>query len=374
MFGARGTGKSTFVQSLFSKEDTVYIDLLKYDQFEQLLLNPDSLEMLITKDAKWVIIDEIQKVPKLLDTVHRLIENSNVKFILTGSSARKLKVKGVNLLAGRAFVYNMFPFSAYELGDKFQLSEIIKWGALPNIFKFEQDEEKKLFLESYAQTYLREEIWEEQLIRNILPFRRFLEVAAQCNGTVINYSNIANDVRVDTKTVQSYFQILEDTLITFMLEPYHASLRKRQRANPKVYFFDLGIVRALTHDFSLDVSPSSLGFGCRFEHFLICELFRLNHYFRKNYNFSFIRESYKNGNSKEVDIVLERPGLPLALVEIKSTNCIREDHLVGLKYFASKYPKAELYCLSLDNTCKQSEKVKCLHWQKGIEELGLGMY
>lgn len=371
LFGSRGTGKSTLVKSLFNKTETIYIDLLKFSEFEELASDPDSLEKRILQGTKWIIIDEIQKVPKLLDTVHRLIETRNVKFALTGSSSRKLKAGGANLLAGRAFIYDLFPLTHLELADKFDLLEAIKWGGLPKLQQFHSNEDKKLYLEAYAQSYLKEEIWEEHLVKNLMPFRKFLQIAAQCNGTVINYSKIAADVRVDTKTVQNYFQILEDTLLSFMLEPYHASLRKRQRTNPKFYFFDLGIVRALTQDFSLEISPLSLGYGYRFEHFLICEIFRLNRYFKKGYNLSFVRDESKKVSNYEIDLVIERPGMPLALIEIKSTNSLREEHLSGLKYFSSKFPGSECFCLSLDSTPKRFDNINALYWTEGIKAIGL---
>ncbi len=199
-----------------------------------------------------MLLDEIQKVPKLLDEVHRLIEEKTDKiFILTGSSARKLKHGGANLLAGRAFVYHLFTLSCFELKEKFDLEKALHWGTLPKIFSLDGDSEKSEFLRSYADTYLKEEIWNEQVVRKLQPFRRFLEVAAQCNGKIINYANIARDVGVDDKTIKEYFCILEDTMIGFFLEPFRNSFRKRLVEKPKFYFFDTGIVRSLSRRLSV---------------------------------------------------------------------------------------------------------------------------
>jgi uncharacterized protein len=187
-----------------------------------------------------VVVDEIQKLPKLLDIVHSLIEKTNKYFILTGSSARKLKYGGANLLAGRAFVYHLFPFSFLELKDNFNFSTAMQFGMLPKLWSYDTDEERSLFLQAYAFTYLKEEIRGEQLTKNLDAFRRFLEVAAQCNGKIINYANLARDVGVDDKTIKEYFTILEDTLVGFLLEPFQHSFRKRLSQKPKFYFLMWG--------------------------------------------------------------------------------------------------------------------------------------
>lgn len=164
---------------------------------------------------------------------------------MTGSSARQLRRGGANLLAGRAFVYYLHSLSCFELQDEFDLEKALQWGTLPRTFSLDESIEKNEFLRSYADTYLKEEIWNEQVIRKLHPFRCFLEVAAQCNGKIINYANISRDVGVDDKTIKEYFLILEDTMIGFFLEPFHNSFRKRLVEKPKFYFFDPGVVRAL---------------------------------------------------------------------------------------------------------------------------------
>ena len=370
LFGARGTGKSTllkkeFIPSLTGK--SLYIDLLQLAVREQFEMDPDSLESQILPSTEWVVIDEIQKTPHLLDTIHRLIEEKGIKFAMTGSSARKLKAGGANLLAGRAFVYELFPLTHMELKDEFDLCDVLSWGSLPKLLEFSEPIDKQLFLEAYTRTYLKEEIWDEHLVRSLNPFRKFLQVSAQANGTIINYSKIARDVGVDVKTVQQYFQILEDTLLGFMIEPYEKSPRKRLKQNPKFYLFDIGIARSLTRDFALQFTETSMGFGYRFEHFLISEILRLNSYAQTRFEFSFIRTK----DDDEVDLVIDRPGKPLVLLEIKSAKHIQEKHVATLLSFHSSFPDSEFYCFSRDPHPRQYGPVTCLPWQEGVCELGL---
>lgn len=239
LFGARGTGKSTLLKDRFP-ENSIYIDLLDQMQEDRFRRFPSELVNL-AHEAKArqsiIILDEIQRVPRLLDTVHQLIESTGVCFAITGSSGRKLRRGSANLLAGRALLCNLYPLTHLELGPAFNLSRALRFGTLPRIWKHNPSETNVDFLRSYALTYLREEIIVEQLVRNLEPFRNFLEVAAQSNGQVINYSRIAEDVGVDVKTVQAYFSILEDTLLGVILPAYHSSVRKRLRTNPRFYFF-----------------------------------------------------------------------------------------------------------------------------------------
>lgn len=369
LFGARGTGKSTFLQSYLRAEMPFWIDLLDPKQEDRYSLHPDSLhdEILVKKDVlKWVVIDEVQKVPRLLDVVHRLIESTSVRFALTGSSARKLKHGSANLLAGRAFVNNLFPLTHVEMGEKFDLIQALKWGGLPHVTHFTQDAERMAFLESYALIYLKEEIWAEHVIRKLDPFRKFLGIAAQSNGSILNFSNIARDVGCDTKTVQSYFQILEDTLLGFFLPAYHVSIRKQQRQAPKFYFFDTGVVRALTHTLTLDMLPSTYAFGRAFEHLVILEAMRLNDYFKKDFRFYYLRTK----DDAEVDLVIERPGKKVAIVEIKSSEQVDDRDTRVVSSFLKDFG-AEGFCLSRDPVEKRIGEVHALEWREGLKAIGL---
>ncbi len=370
LFGARGTGKTFLLKEHFKFSNALYIDLLTPDQNETYSLRPQTLvEQLaaLGRETQWIIIDEIQKVPKLLDIVHQQIESSRFKFAMSGSSARKLKRGGANLLAGRAFVNHLFPLTAREIGEHFSLASALAWGTLPRLFAFESVADKRDFLRTYAHTYLKEEITEEQVVRRLDPFRRFLVVAAQMSGQIINFSKIAREVGASTPTVQTYFQILEDTLVGFLLEPFHESIRKRQRDNPKFYFFDTGVQRALNNTLTVELRPQTYAYGHAFEHFVINEVNRLQSYAKKDYRLSYLRT--KDG--VEIDLIIERPGLKRALVEIKSTERITEDEVRALQHLGKDISNSEAFCLSLDPTPKKIGEVMCFPWQRGLEEIGL---
>jgi uncharacterized protein len=370
LFGARGTGKTNLLKSRYSAPSNWYIDLLNPGLARKYLLQPElfAQELAARKDApEWIIIDEVQKVPGLLDIAHQYIESDKQKFILSGSSARKLKRGAANLLAGRAFVYNLFPLTARELDTSFNLQTAINWGTLPKLLDLTDQQDKKEYLRAYANTYLREEILQEQIIRNLVPFQLFLKVAAQMAGKIINYSKLALDAGTSVPTVQSYFQILEDTLLGFMLPQFHESIRKRQRMSPKFYFFDNGVQRALAEELNVPVQPRTFQYGHAFEQFVINEINRLQSYYRKDYRLSYLR----TGADVEIDLIVDRPGLKRAVIEIKSTTTVDETDLRSLLYLGKDIPNHELFCFSLDPTPKIIKGVHCLHWQQGLVEIGL---
>ncbi len=367
LFGPRGVGKSTLLKQSFASDTSLWLDLLDSSIEEQFTRNPSDLYAIVKalpKEITHVIIDEIQKIPKLLDEVHRLIEETDKQFILTGSSKRKLKHGAANLLAGRAFVYNLYPLSCFELNDRFDLESSLRWGTLPKIFALSSDTEKEAFLRSYADTYLKEEIWNEQVIRKLPPFRKFLEVAAQCNGKIINYSNLAKDVGVDDKTIKEYFCILEDTLIGFFLEPFHNSFRKRLVEKPKFYFFDPGVVRSLSRRLSVPLTAQTTAYGEAFEHAILLEFIRLGNYFQPDYRFSFIRTA----SDVEIDLVVERPGKPLLCIEIKSSTAINEKEISSFIRLTKDIEDCEAIVLSQDRFMKQFDTVTCYPWKQGLEE------
>jgi predicted AAA+ superfamily ATPase len=370
LFGPRGSGKSTFLMEFFSGHSTLWIDLLDPEEEERYALAPDLLLnklQSLQPRPEWVVIDEIQKSPKLLDVVHLSIERYHQKFALTGSSARKLKRGAANLLAGRAFVYHMFPLTHVEMGAQFDLDLALSWGTLPKITHFNTDEEKTEYLNAYARTYLKEEVWAEQLIRHLNPFRRFLEISVQANGEILNYSSIARDVGVDYKTVQTYYQILEDTMLGFFIEPHHRSIRKQQRQSPKFYWFDTGVARALNRTLGQTVTPQTYGYGKLFEQFLVAEITRLATYRRKEYRFSYL----KTKDQLEIDLIIDRPGLPIALLEIKSTSRAKAQDAASLNHVIGDFPSAEGFVLSQDPHEQKIDRVWFLPWQKGLAELGI---
>jgi predicted AAA+ superfamily ATPase len=370
LFGPRGTGKTTLLHEKFDAAGGVYIDLLDPTVEDVFARDPRELQYRVDalsgRPAK-VVIDEIQKVPKLLDLVHKLIEETPHQFVLTGSSARKLKRGVSDLLAGRAFVFHLFALTSVELRSDFDLNSALRWGTLPKIFSLSTEEDRAAFLRAYALTYLQQEIKAEQIVRNLDPFRQFLEVAAQCNGRIINYSRIARDVGVDTKTVQSYFTILEDTLIGTILPAYHSSVRKRQNANPKFYFFDTGVKRALQRLLTIPLVERTYEFGAAFEHFVINEIMRLGAYRCPDWQFSYLRTK----DDAEIDLIIDRPGAPTALIEIKSTETIRQGDTTTLARFADDFKNSECFCFSRDPNHKKIGPVTCVHWQDGLGGIGL---
>lgn len=366
LFGARGTGKTHLLNRWFGGQQRVLsINMLKASEERRYGDSPDVLsEELGKAHYDWVVIDEVQKVPAILDVVHHEIETHGTRFALTGSSARKLKRGGANMLAGRAFVYYLFPLTHHELGDAFDLHDVLHFGALPKIFSLTGEEEKRLFLDAYVDTYLREEVLQEQLIRSLPPFRRFLDVCGQSSGTIVNESRIARDIGADPKTVKSYFDILEETLLGIRLPACTASIRKQQLLAPKFYLFDTGVKRAL--DGSLvKPRPSSQEYGVLFEHFIVNELWRLNHYHQQRFRMSHLRT--KGG--AEVDVVLERADLAMQLVEIKYSEHVDPtaiSHLIQLK---ADFPDYRAICLSREPRRRDYAGVEIFPWREGIREV-----
>lgn len=319
------------------------------------------------ESIEWVLIDEVQRAPRLLDVVHRLIESSARRFVLTGSSGRTLKRGASNLLAGRAFVYNLYPLTLLELGDSFNLDEALRWGTLPGMYALSDSEDKQAFLRAYSLTYLKEEIAAEQIVRRLDPFRHFLEVAAQSNGMIINYAKIAEDVGVDPKTAMTYFGILEDTLVGFLLPAYHRSVRKQQRVNPKFYFFDTGVKRSLDRTLQVPLVEGTYEYAKAFEHFIITQVAHLSRNKFPDWKLSYLR----TGAGVEVDLVIERPGETEVLIEIKSSQRLGARDVRGVARFIGDFANPTALCISRDPARMRINSVLCLHWRDALAELGL---
>ncbi len=374
LFGARATGKSTLLQTLFpqkSPPNSFYIDLLREEDYIHYSTQPGLLEQVIQKlpnSVRWIIIDEIQKVPKLLDEVHRQIFQKRASFALTGSSARKLKRGHANLLAGRALVYHLFPLTEKELGEAFDLSTALAYGTLPDVVQLSEAAERAAFLRAYVSTYLKEEIIAEQLIRKAPPFLRFLPAVGQMNGEIINYSRMARDAGVDDMTMRAYFSILEDTLIGFFLEPYHRSVRKRQRESSKFYLFDTGVTRSLQGLTTAPLVEGSSAYGKAFEHFLILEIRRRAEYLGKEWRYSYLRTS---SESAEIDLIIERPGEKTVLLEIKSAIRVADTDINKLHAFQKDFQNAEACIFSRESQPRQKDNVTVFPWSTGLTALGL---
>jgi predicted AAA+ superfamily ATPase len=367
LFGARGTGKSTLLRQQFSPQECLWVDLLTPELENQLTIEPSRLREIWKHQPKpWIVIDEVQKVPKLLDVAHSMIETEKVNFALTGSSARKLKHGRANLLAGRSFTFHLFPLCQKELGPDFHLENALHYGTLPKVLSLNNDLDKSRFLRSYANTYLKEEIQSEQLIRNMEPFRKFLPVAAMSHGRPLNYAKIGRDAAIDPKSVERYFSILEETLVGFFLDSFHRSIRARQKASPKFYFFDTGIQRALSEMLEVKIIPRTSYYGEMFESFLVTEIHRRVEYAEKSFRLSYL----KTADGLEIDLIIEQAGQVAFLVEIKSSRSVVVDDLSALRRLGGDFPQARRLVLCQETVGRKTDEgIEILPWEAGIETI-----
>lgn len=332
LFGPRGSGKTTWVKSAFPQ--ALYFDLLEAELFNDLLASPQRLENFIPKDFKdWIIVDEVQKIPELLFEIHRLIEKYKYKFILTGSSARKLKKGGVNLLAGRALTYNLHQLTAIELNQDFDLNHSLLYGQLPSVYT---ESDPKSYLESYVKTYLQEEVRQEGLTRNLGAFSRFLEAASFSQASVLSVSAVARECAVERKVVENYFTILEDLLIAYQVPVFTKQAKRRLVSHPKFYFFDVGVYRTLRPKGPLD-RPEEID-GQALETLLFQELNAVNDYLDLGYKIFYWRTS----DNVEVDFVLYGEK-GIKVFEIKRSGKVTAVMLRGLRSFLKDYPLAKAY-------------------------------
>jgi len=329
LFGPRGTGKSTWVDATFA--GALKIDLLKESTYAELLGHADRLEAMADAHGGGVIvIDEVQKLPSLLDEVHRLIEKRRFRFVLTGSSARKLRRSGANLLAGRARTLTMHPFTAAELGTRFDLSHAIRFGMLPSVWAGSEPGE---YLRSYVGTYIRQEVQHEALVRNLAGFNRFLEAASFSQGGVLNMQAIATDCGINRKTIENHFDLLEDLLLSVRLPVFARRARRKLTSHPKFYFFDAGIYRAIRPRGPLDTDEEVDGAAIET---LVLEALRAEN---ANHDLGYEIFFWRTTDQKEVDFVLygERG---LHAFEVKRASRFREDDIAALRLFCDDYPEA----------------------------------
>jgi len=309
-----------------------------------------------------IFVDEIQRVPQILNEVHFLIEKTKCRFILTGSSARKLRRGGVNLLAGRAVQRRLFPFVYREIADTFSLSETLQFGTLPVLHGLSR-EEKIDILNAYTEMYLKEEVQAESLVRNLGGFSRFLDLAAGQSGEMVSFTAIGRECQVSTRTVQSYYEILEDTLIGFRLPSWRKSLRKRLTAHAKFYLFDTGVTNSLTRQ--LTAPPDSIRRGRLFEQFIILETYRLLHYLQSEATLYY----WRTNHGAEVDLLIEKHGRIVGAFEIKCLSRITGAHLSGLRAFREENPDVPLRVICLAEHPFRIDEIQVLPWERYLTDL-----
>ncbi len=349
LWGARQTGKSTLLKHEFP--GAIWIDLLQSDVFRRFSAQPHLLrEMINVADKpKLVVIDEIQKVPELLDEIHLLIVNEQVQFILSGSSPRKIIRSGANLLGGRALRYELYPLVSAEI-DNFQLEKALNNGLLPRHYL--SSNSKKL-MDAYIGNYLNDEIIAEAKIRNVQAFSQFLKAAAFSNAEQVNYTNIASDCGVSHNTIREYFQILEDTLIGRFMPVYQKKPKRKVIQSPKFYFFDLGIPNNLLKRGYIE--PGTEAFGHVFEHFIYQELYAHSKYSELDYSISY----WRTVSQTEVDFVL---GDNQVSIEVKGTDNVNSKHLKGLRSFSEEYVIQKQILVSLDPIERMVGDIHLMPW------------
>ncbi|OGQ78329.1 MAG: ATPase [Deltaproteobacteria bacterium RIFCSPLOWO2_12_FULL_60_19] len=336
LFGPRGVGKTAWLHRQFP--GALFFDMLDHQVYTELLAAPQRLGDRIPQDHKdWVVVDEVQRVPELLNEVHRLIESRRLRFALTGSSARKLRGRGVNLLAGRAVTRHMHPLTALELGKDFDLKRALRWGCLPLACTSDDPQD---YLKSYAATYLREEVQQEGLARNIGAFGRFLEAASFSQGGVLNMAAVARECAMSAKVVEDYFTILEDLLIAMRLPVFTKRAKRRMIAHPKFYYFDAGVFQAIRPRGPLD-APEEIH-GAALETLFLQQVRALNDYKGLGYRLHY----WHTATGDETDFVLygERG---LSAFEIKMAQKVRPDDLRSLLRFRADFPQAKVHLLYL---------------------------
>ena len=365
LFGPRSTGKTTLLRAQFDAR--AIVNLLRSSEYLPLAENPSRLREIVAEgradastDPPVVVIDEIQKLPALLDEVHDLIETEGLHFVLSGSSGRKLKRSGVNLLAGRAWQANLFPLTSAEIPE-FNLGRYLLHGGLPQVYDSEYPEEE---LDAYVNTYLREEIRGEALVQNFVHFARFLNVAAVCNGQQLNFANVSRDTGVPATSVRSYFDILADTFIGFLVQPWRGSRRRKAVATAKFYFFDVGVANFLRGTVTLNRNSSE--YGIAFEHFVAMELRSYLSYRRLRSELTY----WRTQSGVEVDFLIGSAAAIEAAIEVKASARVSDRDLRGLRALADEGSTAARFLVSFDELDRRTDDgIRLLHWRTFLTDL-----
>jgi predicted AAA+ superfamily ATPase len=357
LFGPRQTGKTSLIRHSL-KGAKVY-DLLDTSIYLALSQNPGRIGEELTPKDRLVVIDEIQRLPDLLNEVHRLIETRKVRFLLTGSSARKLRRGGVNLLGGRARTKYLHPFTYQELGEAFDLTRVVQRGLLPSIY-FSDDPGADL--EAYTGSYLQGEIVAEGTVRNLPAFSRFLKVAALCNGQIVNFTNVSNDAQVARTTIYEYFDILKDTFILYELPPWRQSKKRKPLASSKYYFFDVGVVSTLQ---GRRFRPGTPEFGEAFETYLMHELTCYSHYISGE-----PVRFWRSTSGFEVDFIIGEH----TAIEVKAKENLSASDLKPLWMLAEEKMLKRYLCVSLEPRMRKIGDVTVLPYKEFLEALWRSEY
>jgi predicted AAA+ superfamily ATPase len=360
LWGARQTGKSSWIKHNFGPEEIILIDMLQTDVFAEYASRPSLLRERFLDTKKLVVIDEIQKVPALLNEVHWMIENKNITFLLTGSSARKLRRGHANLLAGRALRYNLLPFSIMEVGA-IDLESVLVSGMLPPHFLSNKPTD---LIRSYIADYLKEEIAQEAQIQKIPQFNDFLRVAALTSGELLNYNNVARETGVSSKIVRSYFDILENTMLGFRIPSWKSSKTRRLVMADKFYLFDVGISNYLSRRQPKQGTPE---FGKAFEHFILMELRVYKYYKNPELDITYWRTS----TGYEVDFILGEKQIAL---EIKSGKLVHDIHLKSLRALKEDGKIKNLIVISQEKYPREVDSIKIIPWKMFLEMLWAGEF
>ena len=361
LFGPRSTGKTTLLRAQFDRR--AIVNLLRSSAYLPLAENPSRLREIVAEgradastDPPVIVIDEIQKLPQLLDEVHDLIETTRTHFVLSGSSGRKLKGSGVNLLGGRAWQANLFPLTSAEIPD-IDLGRYLLHGGLPQVYGSPYPEEE---LDAYVNTYLREEIRGEALVQNFVHFARFLNVAAVCNGQQLNFANVSRDTGVPATSVRSYFDILADTFVGFLLQPWRGSRRRKAVATAKFYFFDVGVANFLRGIGALNRTSSE--YGIAFEHFIAMELRSYLSYRRRRTELTY----WRTQSGVEVDFLVGSA----AAIEVKASTRVSDRDLRGLRALKEEGSIAARFLVSFDELDRRTDDgIRLLHWRTFLTDL-----
>lgn len=358
-WGPRQTGKSTLLKNIFA--DALWFDLLLSDLYKRLLINPEYLrETILAQEKKTVVIDEIQRIPILLNEVHWLIVNHGIQFILSGSSPRKILRSGENLLGGRALRYELFPLVSNEIPE-FDLLRALNHGLLP---KHYLSENPKKLISAYIGRYLQDEIIAEAKIRNIDVFAKFLGAAAFSNGEIVNYTNIATECGVSSPTIKEYFQILEDTLVGRFVPVFQKKPKRRVIKAPKFYYFDVGVTNYLLKRSKIELGTEQ--FGNAFESFILQELMAHRHYSGLEYAISY----WRTASQLEVDFIL---GNHEVTIEVKGSKNVNSSHLKGLKAFMEEYQVKKALVVCNEPLPRIVDGIEILPYSVFLERLWAGM-